>query len=62
MFFVSSDDIKYSVTLVSGYYLDLSIEKLQMFPFKVNPDRHGIEFPLSSTSLQLLYIFKSGMK
>ena len=33
------NDINYKITFVSGYYIDLSIEKLQIFPVRVNPDR-----------------------
>ena len=48
------DDISYKVISDSGYYFDLSIEKLQMFYVKVKPYIAKIYIPLSSKSLQEL--------
>ena len=48
------DDISYRVILVSGNCFDLSIEKLQVFPFKLKLYIAKIYIPLSSKSLQVL--------
>ena len=37
MFYVAFDDTNYSMTYVSGCYLDMSMEKLQEFAARVNP-------------------------
>jgi hypothetical protein len=42
------------MTLVAGYYLDLSTEKLQIFSVRLNPDIQGILLPLVSTSKQFV--------